>query len=344
MKKFIIFVIKLFDNLIVKVSYFFTKKSCEFPEKSILVFVSQLRNGGAERVAANIADEFSKKYKTILVTYSSPTKEDYSCGVERIVIDENKSKFFRNYYVVKNLRKIKRKYHITHSISFCSRANYLNVMSKVGDKTIISIRSYLKYSELDQLYRKLNEVAGKYCDLSVVVSKQLIEEQVEEYHSTYDKNKVIYNFLDTKKIDDSLNEKNNIKLSRNTIINIGRLSSQKGQIYLIRSFQKVVEVVPDAKLIILGQGELKEKLQKEIKELKLSKNVKLLGFKKNPYVYMKKSSIYVSSSFFEGMSNSLLEAMYLGLPIITTDCISGMREIIAPNTDINIRNKKICYR
>ena len=214
-------------------------------------------------------------------------------------------------------------------------------MSMVNDKTIISIRSYLKYSEVDQQYYRLNKVAGKYCDEEVVVSKQLIDEQVKEYKSSKDKIKVIHNFVDKEKIDKCLKEKNNIKLSKNTIINVGRLSNQKGQKYLIRAMSLVIKKVPDAELVILGKGELEEDLKKEIKELHLEKNVKLLGYKSNPYIYMKQANCFVLSSFFEGMPNVILEAMYTGLPIISCDCISGVREIIAPKTDINYRNKNM---
>lgn len=340
-RKIIVSIIQRVDTFIVEIKYLFGRLFCKkekYSKKSILVFVSQLCNGGAERVAANLSDELSKTYKVILVTYTEPTINDYTCGVERIVIDEKKSRFFKYNYVIRNLKKIKKKYHITHSISFCSKANYLNVMSRVNDKTIISIRSYLKYSEVDQQYYRLNKIAGKYCDEEVVVSSQLIEEQINEYNSSKDKIKVIHNFVDKEKIDKCLKENNNIVLSKNTIINVGRLSNQKGQKYLIRAMSFVVKKVPDVELIILGKGELEEELKKEINALHLDKNVKLLGYKSNPYIYMKQASCFVLSSFFEGMPNVILEAMYTGLPIISCDCISGVREVLAPKTDINYRN------
>ena len=343
-RRLAIFIIQRIDTFVVEIKYFFRRlflKKEEYSKKSILVLVSQLCNGGAERVAANLCDELSKKNNVILVTYTPPSKNDYSCGVKRIVIDEKKARFFKYNYVVRKLKEIKKKYNITHSISFCSKANYLNVISKVNDKTIISIRSYLKYSEVDQQYYRLNKVAGKYSDEEVVVSSQLIDEQVQEYKSSKNKIRVIHNFVDKEKINKYLSEKNDIKLSKNTIINVGRLSNQKGQKYLIRAFKKVIKKVPDAELIILGKGELEEELEFEIKKLHLEYNVKLLGYKNNPYIYMKQASCFVLSSFFEGMPNAVLEAMYLGLPIISTDCISGVREILAPKTDINCRNKNM---
>ena len=243
-----------------------------------------------------------------------------------------------DFFILFRVKAAKKEYNITHTISFCSKANYYNVISKTNDMTIISIRSYLKYSELDQQYKRLNKIAGKYCDKEIVVSKELINEQIDEYNSNINKIIVINNFVDKEKIDKCLKEKNNIKLDNNTIINIGRLSDQKGQKYLIKAFSKVVKEVEDAKLIILGKGELQEELEEEIKKYKLENKVSLLGYKDNPYIYLKKAKCFVLSSFFEGMPNVILEAMYCGLPIISTDCISGVREIIAPKRSDNIRN------
>ena len=343
-RRIIISIIQRIDTFFVELTFCFRKSLHSKNNSSsnyILVLVSQLCNGGAERVAANICDELNKKFNVILVTYSGPTSNDYECSVKRIVVDEKKAKFFKYCYLVKNIKEIKKQYNVTHSISFCSKANYLNVMSKMYDKAIISIRSYLKYSEVDQQYYRLNKIAGKYCDLETVVSKQLIDEQINEYNSNINKIKVINNFIDKDKIDNCLNDNIDIKIDKKTIINVGRLSKQKGQKYLIEAFSKVVKEVVDAKLIILGKGELEEELNAKIKTLNLEDNVFLLGHKDNPYIYMDKANSFVLSSFFEGMPNALLEAMYVGLPIISTDCVSGVREIIAPNTDINIRNKEL---
>ena len=343
-RKSIISIIQRIDAFFVELIYLFQHifmKEKKYSQKRILVLVSQLCNGGAERVAANICDELSKKYSVVLVTYTSPTKSDYPCNVERIVINEKNKKIFKYNYLVHELKKIKKEYQITHSISFCSKANYLNVISKMNDKTIISIRSYLKYSEVDQQYKRLNKIAGKLCDEEVVVSKQLINEQVQEYRSSKNKITVINNFVDKEKIDKCLKEKKEIQISKNTIINVGRLSKQKGQKYLIKAFSSVLKEVPDAELLILGKGELEEKLKKEITKLHLEKKVHLLGYQKDPYSYMKKAKCFVLSSFFEGMPNVILEAMYCNLPIISTDCISGVRELLAPNTNINSRNKTL---
>ena len=109
---------------------------------------------------------------------------------------------------------------------------------------------------------------------------------------------------------------------------------------LIRAFKKVVEKYPNSKLIILGKGELKKDLENLIKKLKLENNVYLLGFHKNPFKFLKNSHCFVFSSLWESFGQVLVEALTFNLPIISTDCETGPREILAPELDLE---EKINY-
>lgn len=348
LKKIVKFIKKsIHDFLVNKVDFFlmrffnffnrlFVRKG-KYNQKNIMILIYHLRNGGAERVASNLCDELSKKYNVILVTCEEPTNHDYPCSVPRILCDEMRAKYFKLFDTVNQIKNIKKKYHITHTISFTAQMNYLNVMSRVRDKTIISVRNYISLAENDNTPKNIymNKLSIKYADKITVVSKVLGRDLINNFGAKESKIYPIYNFVDKEKIDKSLNEKDNIKSSKNTIITVGRLNNQKGHINLIRSFKYVVDEIRGAKLIILGQGPLEDKIKSEIKKLHLEKNVKLIGYQKNPYLYMKNSSLFVLSSFYEGMPNVVLEAMYTGLPVISTDCKSGPREILAPNSDLN---------
>ena len=221
--------------------------------------------------------------------------------------------------------------------------NYLNAMSKVFDQTIISIRNFISLAEKDNLKENkyMNRISIRYADKITVVSKVLKNDLIINHKAKNNKIYPIYNFVDQEKIDNSIKENNNH--SKNTIITVGRLTNQKGHLALIHSFQYVVKEIKNAQLIILGQGPLEDKIKEEIKKLHLEKNIKLIGYQKNPYIYMKKSTIFVLSSFYEGMPNVILEAMYCGLPIISTDCKSGPREIIEPNDYLKEETKDISY-
>jgi len=120
------------------------------------------------------------------------------------------------------------------------------------------------------------------------------------------------------------------------IIAVGRLRTQKNYPLLIRAFAKLVRDIP-SRLIIVGQGREKDRLQALIKSLGCDDSVALVGYADNPYAWMKKADIYAASSLWEGLPNALLEAMVCGVPVIAADCASGPREILAPDTDYRKR-------
>ena len=93
----------------------------------------------------------------------------------------------------------------------------------------------------------------------------------------------------------------------------------------------------------MGDGELKEKLINLAKEYKLENNILFPGYVSNPHSIVSKCDVFVLPSLFEGLSNALLEAMACGLAIISTDCGSGSREVLAPDTDISSNTKTIEY-
>ena len=113
------------------------------------------------------------------------------------------------------------------------------------------------------------------------------------------------------------------------IINIARLTDQKDHITLLKSINKVVKNYKlDLKLCIIGGGKNFELLLEYIKKNKLNKTVNLLGYKKNAEQYIKHSDLFVLSSKFEGLPNVLIEAQILKVPIISSNCPSGPKEIL----------------
>lgn len=111
------------------------------------------------------------------------------------------------------------------------------------------------------------------------------------------------------------------------ILSIGRLTEQKQFATLIRSFARLRSVSP-TKLMILGEGEERPALEALVKNLALSDDVALPGFVGNPYPYLRRASVFVLSSAWEGLPTVLVEALALGVPIVSTDCPSGPSEIL----------------
>ncbi|MDD2376021.1 MAG: glycosyltransferase [Clostridia bacterium] len=114
------------------------------------------------------------------------------------------------------------------------------------------------------------------------------------------------------------------------VCSIGRLETLKGYDKLLRVHKKLIDNGINHKLIILGEGSQYDKLNKYISDNNLQKTAKLLGFKNNPYPYIKLCDIYACTSVFEGMSIAVCEAMVLGKPVFVTEG-TGLEDIIGPN-------------
>jgi glycosyltransferase involved in cell wall biosynthesis len=111
------------------------------------------------------------------------------------------------------------------------------------------------------------------------------------------------------------------------ILAIGRLEKQKNFACLLKAFA-IVRRERSARLLILGEGSLREALSKMVTDLGLEGDVLLPGFVENPAKYMSRASIFTMSSLWEGMPVALIEALSLGLPVVSTDCPSGPTEVL----------------
>jgi glycosyltransferase involved in cell wall biosynthesis len=111
------------------------------------------------------------------------------------------------------------------------------------------------------------------------------------------------------------------------IMGIGRLTYQKDFPTLIKAFARVRQKI-NSRLVILGEGRQRKELEYFINDLGLTDDVQLPGFVTNPYQWLAKSTLFVLSSRWEGSPNALTEALALGIPVVSTDCRSGPREIL----------------
>jgi glycosyltransferase involved in cell wall biosynthesis len=113
------------------------------------------------------------------------------------------------------------------------------------------------------------------------------------------------------------------------VITVGRLTLAKGQWHLIRAFAASIPEV-QSQLVILGAGEMESTLRRLVKQLGIEQHVFFLGWQSNPFKYLSRADLFVLTSLTEAFGLVLLEAMTCGLPVISADCPSGPREILAP--------------
>jgi len=111
------------------------------------------------------------------------------------------------------------------------------------------------------------------------------------------------------------------------IIGVGRLGRPKNFSLLVKAFEEVRKSIP-CRLVILGNGRRRERLLRLAKRLNVDNDFWLPGFIENPYPYIVNSRIFVLSSLWEGSPNALTESLALGIPVVSTDCPSGPREIL----------------
>jgi glycosyltransferase involved in cell wall biosynthesis len=120
------------------------------------------------------------------------------------------------------------------------------------------------------------------------------------------------------------------KTDRRRIVAVGRLHTQKAFDVLIEAIRLVRDEYArqDAELLIAGQGPAERALQEQIRSAGLEESVTLIGYQPNPLPLVKTADLFCLSSRYEGLPNSLIEAVLLGVPVVATDCFCGPREIL----------------
>ena len=164
-----------------------------------------------------------------------------------------------------------------------------------------------------------HELKKKFLELNLFTAEKILV--IQDPH--IDAKKI--NKLKRIKFEDNFFDDNKI------LISIGRLTKQKNFYFLIIVFQKLIKKYSNLKLVIIGDGEEKSSLYKLIKKFDLEKRVKITGYKENIYNYLSCSDFYISTSNWEGSSLSMIDAAFIGLPILCSDCPTGRKEFIKNN-------------
>ena len=171
-----------------------------------------------------------------------------------------------------------------------------------------------------------------YADAIVAVSTGVAEDLSRITAINYKKIRIIYNPVVTPQLlEKQLQAISHPWFQKNqppVLLAVGRLTEQKDLVTLINAFA-VIRKQKTCRLLILGEGALRAELEALIAKLKLAQDVLMPGFVDNPYAYMKQADVFVLSSAWEGLVTVLIEAMACGTPVVSTDCPSGSREILA---------------
>ena len=304
--------------------------------KRVAIIISGLYGGGMERVAAQLSIMLSEagyvayimlggydkgkiyKHKGKIITVPFKYGDgQQSVGRELVLL-------LYNSYL---LRRCKKANKIDIAISFAPEMNMLNMLSGTNDRKILTIHSCLSARKdvrglcyQNRIYKIYNH-AYKV----IAVSKWCKKDLIQHYGINKNKVKVIYNPVEESDGQYALLSKENV------VLVVGRMQDVKQQWHIIRAFKIVLEKVPDAKLVIAGQGENRKYFLRLCADMEIDNSVIFKGFVNDIDMLYRQAKCIVFSSASEAFPCSVIEAMANGVPVVAADCPGGIREIIAGN-------------
>lgn len=292
-------------------------------DKYICFYTDSLSMGGAEKVSIYLAKFFQNEgIKTSVLTNKINNKEyDLDNSIRRISL-ANKNENISNFKLMLRMQRfVNEKKPDAIVVLGTSLITYLAIpILRSRTKVIVSERNSPENFSGRRITQFISNKLMKFASGYVFQTKS-----AEEYYNWITSNKTIIEnplFLDElPQIFDGVRNKN--------IVNIGRLHEQKNQKLLIESFSLIEKKFPEYNLIIYGEGNQRVVLEQLVTKLQLNNRIFLPGSYKDVLERIKGASVFVLSSDFEGMPNALIEAMALGLPVVSTDSPSGgPRELI----------------
>lgn len=305
----------------------------------IAIYVPSMTGGGAERVMTILANGFAARglvVDLVLSKAEGPFLKDVSDAVR--VVDLCSSRVL---FSLPGLVRYLRRERPEAMLSALSHANVVTVWAKqlarASTRLVVSERNTLSVSARGARERRarllpwLTQRAYPKADGIVAVSRGVADDLAVIVGLPRQDVKVVYNPVVTETLVAQSHEMiSHPWLSFGeppVILAVGRLTLQKDFATLLRAFARL-RAQRAARLVILGEGELRGALETQVAELGLAGNVALPGFMGNPFVWMRRSALFVLSSAWEGLPGTLIQAMACAVPVVSTDCPSGPAEIL----------------
>ena len=313
--------------------------------KKILIFVDSLNEGGVTKVLLDLLENINReKYDITVMTlynqgvYISEVKQYARFNIPNFNDHSLKAELYRKYwggmlrlpesFMYKCF--VKEKYDIEIAFMHGWSTKVISGSNNKKSKKIAWVHvDLVTWNRVDGVFKNLEHHKKAYSKFNEVICvSQTVKEGIEKKYNVKNA-RVLYNPINREKILKLSKEKiDDINLSNKfKLISVGRLSEQKGYDRLLRVFKKLKNDVIDIELILVGNGDKYNELNKYIVKNKLEKDVTLLGFKENPYKYVRASDLFVCSSISEGFSLVIGEAMAVGVPVVSVDC-PGPNEIL----------------
>ena len=233
-----------------------------------------------------------------------------------------------------------------NSVAFLYRPCYINAIMKsfLGYRGRVIMCEGTHQTTMQESHSAIYHIFSKFmvmysykrADL-ILANSYAIQTDLIENFKIKTPVRVVYNPVDLQLIKSNAAEEPEFVFEKDIFhfITVGNLRKEKNQLLLIQAFF-ILKNLP-CKLLIVGAGVMEEELKQKVKDLGLIDKIVFCGFDKNPFKYVNRSDCFVLSSNVEGFPNVLIEALACGKPVISTDCSSGPRELLAPDTDLHHR-------
>jgi glycosyltransferase involved in cell wall biosynthesis len=305
----------------------------------IAFYISTLRGGGAEGVFVNLINYSLKAGYEVVLLLNRMGGEKLNFldpGVNIVKLDAGYAK--KSVTELKNFIDSQSPDVVISTLSHCNYALILaNILSRKKTKVIVreanSFLSQRKSLPRIKLIREFIKVfvLYRFADTILVNSENSRAELAKITRLNSNRIILMRNPVDLNRIISQSNLELNGRIksfinNSNIILGVGRLEESKDFATLIRAFSLLKH--ENCKLVILGEGTLRPRLELLISNLNLENKVLMPGYLSNPYNVIKKSKVYVLSSIYEGMPNSLIEALILNIPVVSTDCPGGPRDLL----------------
>lgn len=300
----------------------------------IIFFLSNLAGGGAQRTIVNLLRNINRDSFSICLTLLNLNNNDPFLPLvpKDVKIINLKSRARNSIFKIRKLIKTNKPDILLSTLPQVNFAVWLG-NKLAGNKAKLILRE-TNYREkgintsllYHNIYRKIYNDAHHVIGLSDGVTQHMIK----SYGLNPAKVTRIYNPIDIEYIVVKSSESCELHFSKTfKMVSCGRLVKQKNYPLLVRALAILKEKgYQDFELFILGDGPQKLQLEEMICKYNLKDNIRLIGYQKNPFPYMKMADLFILSSLWEGFGHVIVESMVCGTPVLATDCPHGPREIL----------------
>lgn len=291
----------------------------------VLHLLASNKFSGAENVACNII--LNTKFNSFYCSPNGPIKDILKDkGINYLPIDK---------LTVKNVKKIVDENNITIIHAHDFKASFIaSCIASDNVKVISHIHCNYNLLKMKKLVAFIYSKVQKKFSKVIVVSDEILE-KASFGRKIAPKTEVLYNVINKNEI---MNKSTAFTTDEYDLAFLGRLIDIKQPIFFIELVNDLKNSFPSIKACMVGNGDLYNNCENKINELKLNENIDLVGFKNNPFPYIKNSKVLILPSKYEGLPMSVIEAMVLGVPVVNSG-VGGLSKVFENNQEYICHNK-----